>query len=273
MTFVIPETGDTALAQQFVDWVATATWKDSREYLTAHAGTLLTAPAEAALQQLIDENPDHQVLALHQWILAGARAEGVEAAYDALEESLHFRALTETLVAWVTTQSWDEAHAFFEAHQDESLTDEAESVLAALATDNPEQPDLLAHQGLLALCRIDGSEKAYLLLSDIDRLRGLIASPAGQKYPVRALPRARLLAGLFPEDPEAVLALALAAMREGDREGMELAIGRCVAMTGPSLRREFARRLGELADTEPDLAPVLRVLEGVFRKSSEDTPS
>ncbi|MDP9074165.1 MAG: hypothetical protein M3N98_08330 [Actinomycetota bacterium] len=273
MTFVISQEGDTGVAQQLVEWVTTSTWTDSRAFLVEHADALLTPSAEAALQQLIDDNPDHQVLVLHQWILQGARSDGIDAAYVALDMSIRFRALAEGLVAWVTTQSWDDARAFFDQHAHDLLTDEAEAVLAQLAVDNPGQPDLLAHQGLLALCRVDGADKAYLLLQDPDRLRGLVMSPAGQKDPARALPRARMLAGLFPEDPEAVLGLALAAMREGDRDTMERAIGVCHAIATAQQRRAFAQRLSELAEAEPDLAPVLFMLQGILDQPIEDPPA
>ena len=270
MSFVIAGTGDPALTHLLVEWVTTATWRDSKAFLDKHAEALLGEAGDAALQQLIDDNPDQEVLPLHQWILRGAVTSGVDTAYDTLDQSLRVRALAEGLVAWVSTQSWDEARAFFEQHADDLLTDEAESVLAALALDNPEQPDLVAHQGLLALCRIDGPDKAYNLLMDPERLRGLVMSPAGQSDPAWALPRARLLAGLFPEDPEAALILALAAMREGDRDEMERSIGRCAAISSPAQRQALAQRLSDLADTEPDLAPVLRMLKDMLDRPAGD---
>jgi hypothetical protein len=270
MSFVIAGAGDRALAHLLVEWVTTATWKDSKAFLDKHAEALLGEAGEAALQQLIDDNPDQEVLPLHQWILRGAVTGGVDTAYDTLDQSLRVRALAEGLVAWVSTQSWDEARAFFEQHANDLMTDEAESVLAALALDNPEQPDLVAHQGLLALCRIDGPDKAYGLLMDPERLRGLVTSPAGQSDPARARPRARLLAGLFPEDPAAAFSLTLAALREGDREEMERAIGRCVAISSPQDRRALAQHLSEMADAEPDLAPVLRMLKDVLDRPTDD---
>src|SRR5204863_8442463 len=103
------------------------------------------------------------------------------------------------------------------------LTDDADSVIAGLPVDNPDQPDLLAHRGLLALCRVDGPDKAYELLEDPERLHRLITSPAAQDDEDRALPRARLLAGLYPETAEAQFQLALAAIRAGEREEAERA--------------------------------------------------
>lgn len=272
MAFVMAPAGDgdPEVARHLVEWVTTATWNDSLAFLTEHAEELLTESGEAALQQLIADNPNQQVLPLHLGILHGARQEGIEAAYLALNQSLRVRALAEGLMAWVSTPSWDEAQAFFEVHADDLMSDEAEYVLGLLAVDNPEQPDLLAHQGLLSLCRIDGSDKAYHLLSDPERLRRLVMSPAGQKDLDRALPRARLLAGLFPDDPEALFNLALAAVWVGDRAAAERAMTRCAAVIPAEHRPTFGRRLSDLADTEPDMAAVLYMLQGYLDQRSDD---
>jgi len=264
MRFVIaePAGGDAGLAGQLVEWVGTPTWDASRDFLAAHADALLTEPAEAALQQLIDDNPTEQVLPVHLAILQSARDDGIDEAYQVLAESLQFRALTELLVTWVGTRSWDEAREFFDQHEEALLTDEAEAVLAVLAIDNPGQPDLLAHQGLLGLCRIDGPDRAYRLVTDLERLRGLALTMAGQRDRHRGVPRGRLLAGLSPEDGEAHFSLAFSALWADDREEAQRAILRCAAVSSPAERADFARRLGELADTEPDLAPALYMLRG-----------
>ncbi len=92
------------------------------------------------------------------------------------------------------------------------MTEEAEAVLAVLVVDNPAQPDLLAHQGLLTLCRIDGPDRAFGLVADPERLRVLTMTIAGQRDRHRGVPRGRLLSGLFPEDGEAHFSLAVAAL-------------------------------------------------------------
>lgn len=274
MSFVTGGLSDeeTALAQTFVEWVTTATWPESRAYLEQHAEVLLTDQAEAALQRLVESNPGQQVLVLHVEILRAARGD-VDAAYQVLAESVRRHAMAEGLVAWVSTQSWEEARDFFDRHAGDLLTDEAESVLAELALDNPDQPDLLVHQGLLSLCRIDAPDKAFALLSDPERLQGLVESPAGAGDPVRARPRAQLLAGLYPEAPEPRFSLALAALRAGERDEAERAIAYCAAMLEPSDRAELAARLRALADTEPDLAPGLDMLQIYLQPAGGDPPA
>src|SRR5580704_2031034 len=168
MTFVLPDEadGDPALAQLVVAWVTSDNWGESRKFLTEHADELLTESGEITLQQLIDGNPDQEVLGLHQELLEAARVGGIEAAFDAIDESIRRFALAERLVAWVSTQSWDDARAFFDDNAEIFSTEEAESVLDELVDDNPGQPDLLAHQGLLAMIGLDGTDAAFALLDE-----------------------------------------------------------------------------------------------------------
>ena len=256
MSFVITadRDGQPGLSRRLVEWVTTGTWDESRAFLTDHADELLTEPAEAALVQLVADNPDEQVLQLHVELLAAARAGGIDAAYAALLESVNRHALAELIVAWVGTQSWEEARAFFDEHEDALATDEGEVVAAVLAADNPDQPDLLVHRGLLTLCRVDGADKAFELLLDPERLRTLVTGPGGKSDPAWALPRARVLAGLFPEEPEAQLLLVMAALRSDDREEAARAITNTATLLGPGQMPALGRRLGELAEREPDLA-------------------
>ncbi|MEA2842459.1 MAG: hypothetical protein QOJ69_130, partial [Actinomycetota bacterium] len=129
------------MARRLVDWVTTENWDESRAFLADHADHLLTDEADAALIRLIDDSPDEQVLQLHLELLRAARTGGIDAAYAALLESVNRHALAELIVAWVGTQSWEDARAYFDQHQDALLTDEAEVVSNVLAADNPEQPD------------------------------------------------------------------------------------------------------------------------------------
>ncbi len=93
--------------------MSTPSWDASRQFLTERAETLLTEAAEAALRQLIDDNPTEQVLPVHLAILQSARDDGIDEAYQALAESLQFRVLAELLVSWAGTQSWDDAASLF----------------------------------------------------------------------------------------------------------------------------------------------------------------
>ena len=243
-----------------------------RAFLADHADHLLTDEADAALRRLIDENPGEQVLELHLELLRAARGGGIDAAYQALLASVSRHGLAETIVAWVGTESWEDARAYFDQHQDALLTDEAEAVAAVLAADNPDQPDLLVHRGLLTMCRVDGPDKAFDLLVDPERLRNLVTGSGAKNDPGWALPRARMLAGLFAEEPDAQLLLVLAALRAEDRDEAARAVANCAVLLGPTQMPALVRRLGDMADAEPDLAAALAWLRSLVAPGSEDHP-
>jgi hypothetical protein len=266
MTFVLPDEagGDPALAQLVVAWVTSDNWGDSRKFLTEHADELLTEAGGITIQQLMEGNPDQEVLGLHQELLEAARVGGIDAAYDAIDESIRRFALAERLVAWVSTQSWEEARALFDDNEREFATDEAESVLDELVDDNPGQPDLLAHQGLLALIRLDGADFAFSLLDEPEALGDLVTSSANRADPARAIPRARLLAGLYPDNLGAQLALATTALILGDRNESLRAIARCAESLPKAQQAELAAQLSQLADAQPELAAGLLMLREVL---------
>lgn len=262
MTFVLPDEADSdpALVEKVVAWVSSDNWGNSRKYLAEHSDALLSDAAEGALLQLIECNPDQEVLPLHGELLDAARAGGIDAAYEAIDESIRRFALADRLVAWVSTQSWDEARTFFDEHVDDFATDEAESVLDELVDDNPGQPDLLAHQGLLALIRLDGPDAAFTVFEDPEALGDFVTSSANQADPTRAIPRARLLAGLYPDNVGAQMALATTALVLGDRDEALRAISRSAQSLPAAERQMLAQALSGLAETQPDLAPGLTML-------------
>ncbi|MDQ1376759.1 MAG: hypothetical protein QOE15_932 [Acidimicrobiaceae bacterium] len=266
MSFVLPEEPETdpALTQLVIAWVTSENWGESRKFLSEHADELLTENAEIAIEELIEGNPDQEVLGLHQELLEAARVGGIDTAYDAIDESIRRFALAERLVAWVATQSWDEARALFDQHAEEFGTDEAESVLDELVDDNPGQPDLLAHQGLLSLIRLDGADFAFSILDEPEALGDLVTSSANRADPFRAIPRARLLAGLYPDNIGAQLALATTALIIGDRNEAMRAIARCAESLPQQQRAELAEQLAKLAEAQPELASGLASLQGIL---------
>ena len=263
MTFYLPDKAqaDAALVDLALAWVTAENWGDSRAFLTDHADALLTEAGETTLQQLVDKNPDQEVLDLHRELLEAARIGGIDAAYQAIDESVMRFALAEELVSWVSTQSWDDARAFFDQHAAAFLTDDAESVLDELVDDNPGQPDLLAHQGLLGLIRLDGADAAFSLLDDTEALGDFVTSSANQADPARAIPRARLLAGLYPDNVGAQLALATTALVRGDRNEAIRAISRGAHSLPKADQELLAQALADLAERQPDLASGLMVLK------------
>jgi hypothetical protein len=266
MTFVLPDEadGDPDLARLLVAWVSADNWGESRRFLTEHADSLLSEPGEVTLQQLVAGNPDQEVLGLHQELLEAARVGGIDAAYEAIDESIRRFALAERLVAWVSTQSWDEARAFFDEHAAVLATAEAESVLDELVDDNPGQPDLLAHLGLLSLILLDGADAAFALLDDTEGFGDFVVSSANREDPARAIPRARMLAGLYPDNIGAQLALATTALAMADRNEAMRAIARCTESLPRQQQAELAQALSSLAASQPDLAPGLLMLQDLL---------
>lgn len=266
MTFALPDEagGDPALVSLVISWVTAENWGQSRLFLTDHAGDLLTDHAATTMQLLIAANPSQQVLGLHQELLEAARVGGIDVAYAAIDESIRHFALAERLVAWVSTQSWPEARQFFDEQAAEFATDEAESVLDELVDDNRGQPDLLAHQGLLTLIRLDGPDEAFSILEAPDQLGDLVTSAANRDDPARAIPRARLLAGLYPDNLGAQLALATTALALGERNEALRAIARCADSVPKEQQAELGRQLATLAEARPDMAADLMVLQGLL---------
>jgi hypothetical protein len=266
MTFVLPDEADSdpALANVVVAWITAPNWGESRIYLTEHSDELLTESAQTTIEQLIDANPDQEVLGLHHELLEAARVGGIDTAYDAIDESIRRFVLAERLVQWVSTSSWDEARAFYDAEAEIFATDEAESVLDELVDDNPGQPDLLAHQGLLTMIRLDGPDQAFTLLTEPEELGDFVISAANREDPVRAIPRARLLAGLFPDNIGAQLALATTALALDEKVEAQRAIARCAASLSVEARGELATALAGLADSQPDMAPGLMMLRDLL---------
>ncbi len=266
MSFALPDQadGDAALAALVVSWVSAENWGQSRLFLTEHAEDLLSDRATVTMQRLVAGNPGQEVLGLHQELLEAARVGGIDVAYGAIDESIRHFALAERLVAWVSTQSWQEARQLFDEQAAHFATDEAESVLDELVDDNPGQPDLLAHQGLLTLIRLDGPDQAFSVLEAPDRLGDLVTSAANRDDPARAIPRARLLAGLYPDNLGAQLALATTALALDDGKEALRAIARCADSLPKQQQVELGRQLATLAEARPDMAAGLTMLQGLL---------
>jgi hypothetical protein len=73
-----------ALQALLWDWLLTPDWATSQTYLQTHP-LLLTDAAVHMLEELKRAQEDEQAMAIistHQILLQGARAEGIEAAYE-----------------------------------------------------------------------------------------------------------------------------------------------------------------------------------------------
>lgn len=251
---------DQAVRRQLTQWIDTATWPDSQAFLTAHADALLSDQAEGALEHLIDEFPGESTRPLHLRLLQDARRDGVDPAYLAMHTTRRGEMLTDLLITWVDTNTWQQSRQFLDEYGDELLTDDAETLLHTLFDANPDHPDRLTHLGLLALCRLHGLEQAYGLLSQ---------AGAAPTQPPPASPRdwlalVRLRAGLNPDDSDSLYEHAVVALMSEMPAEAEQAIARFAQNTPTWDRPSYARHLHELAVLHPQLTEGLARLRAAL---------
>jgi hypothetical protein len=139
-----------------IGWLNTPTWPSSHDHLTAHAGTLLGADTDTALDELaLDQNP--ALIDQHRAILAAARQGGIDTAYRPL-------LLHDLIGAWLDTPDWDTSRTFIDDHPD-LLTDEAAELVDQLIGQRATAA-LALHHALLTLIQHDGTVTSYQYLTD-----------------------------------------------------------------------------------------------------------
>ena len=150
-------------------WVRTATWAESKAYLSEHP-ELLDGQTDAALNELRLVNPDNSTLDLHARILTAARRLGIDSAYAPL-------VIRETIRAWIGTRTWTESAAYLRDHQAELLSDAARVALGEMVSEGDSNSDCALHwalQDLAVLGRVDEAY-AYLALGSAARASALAA--------------------------------------------------------------------------------------------------
>lgn len=190
------------------------------------------------------------------------------ATYAELRESLRQGAVTERLVDWVDTPTWEASRSLLDAHAAELVTDEAEAVLQTLVDEHPDAPKILAHLGLLALCRLDGIDAAYAVLDDPEHLRMALTIPPPAMTCRAPSCWPGLRAGLHSDDGDAHLGHALAALIAGAITEAERTIARCAQTSTSWERKARARYLADLVATRPDLADDLTRLHALLTRTT-----
>jgi hypothetical protein len=91
--------------------------------------------------------------------------------------------LSEQLIEWISTTTWDDSQAFLVAHDATLLTDMAEATLEHLIDLTPGQPQVVLHLAILQAARSHGIDAAYTVLGEsvvrqalTERLAGWVAS-------------------------------------------------------------------------------------------------
>jgi tetratricopeptide (TPR) repeat protein len=273
------------LTDQILAWIGISDWQASRAYLDDNATDLLTDETQAAIEHLIDINPAADTLQEHLELLTAARAHGANAAYAAHQEQLLTRHLTQTLGQWLATRTWPASRAFAAAHGDDLLHPAARAVFDDLSSQNPADPMLRLHRGLLGYAATAGFDAAYDLLPDTGRQRAMIADPATPAATRLAI--ARMHSGQAADDPVAHFQLAAATLlaienQSGPpaREAADVlareaaaALADCAANAAPYEQRDFARRLSQLGTEHPPLTAYTAELEHILIGKPDANPS
>ncbi|MGH8938593.1 MAG: hypothetical protein ACRDV2_04505, partial [Actinomycetes bacterium] len=129
-------------------WITAPTWRQSKNYFTAHEEELSADSAFVALEELlllVAPLADR-----HLELLDEIMAVGIDAAYQPL--------LLEDLVTdWISAANWQESRSFAEKHATELITCAAETALIRLG----HVTATVVHLALLGLARQDGLKAAY----------------------------------------------------------------------------------------------------------------
>jgi Tetratricopeptide repeat len=237
---------DPHTTQLIMDWINSAGWTESFNFLADEAGVLLTDGAEATLEHLIDANPHATELDQHLDLLRAARTDGIDtvhAEFLGQQASQHQAAV---LQAWIATESWPESADYLTEHTDDLLTDSAEQLLTQSVGD---QPQLLLYLGLLALARDLSVATAHAYITDPATLNGALQAATGH----RLLHLAQLNAGLHPDAAPAHLRHALAATALSAADEAAWAAHRCRDVSASWERPSLITQAKTFAAEHPDL--------------------
>jgi hypothetical protein len=258
---------DQQLTENVVGWVQAPDLPASRAYLLGNADALLTDLAEAALEHLIDANPGADALRGRLQLLRNARALGPDAAYRAQQEENDAQYRVALIIGWLRSQTWRASQDFATANNDALLDPATQATLAAFGHRDLRDPAVRLHRGLLGYAAAAGFDTAYELGADTARQASILHGPAIPADTRLAL--ARLHSGCAADDPEAHFQLATATLLAGNADEAAAALADCDDNAAPYEKRDFTRRLSELAAEHPQLAPLLAELQQIL---STDAP-
>src|SRR6202011_761844 len=152
-------------------------------------------------------------------------------------------------------RTWEASRAFATARSGELLHPTTGAILDDSGGQDPADPVLRLHRGLLAYAGTAGFAAAYDLLPDTTRQRQMLtdpATPAGTRLAV-----ARLHSGQADDDPEAHFQLATATLPD------------CAGNAAPYEQRDFTRRLAQLGTQHPQLAPFTAGLQHILTSNPD----
>jgi hypothetical protein len=181
----------------------------------------------------------------------------------------------------MSTRTWTASRAFAADHGDDLLHPATLAMLDHLGNQDPADPDLRLHRGLLGYAATAGFDAAYDLLTDTGRQHAISADPATPAETRLAV--ARMHSGQAADDPEAHFQLAaLTLLTIPDQDAPEAAaplareaaatLADCAANAAPYEQRDYARRLSQLGTEQPALAPHVAELQRVLTDKPDTEP-
>ena len=269
------------LVESVAAWINSADLDASRAYLHENSSSLLTDEADAVIEHLIDINPAAIRPPEYLQLLRAARTRGVDDAFAASRERLLAPHFAHILNEWLSAPTWTASRAFAVDHSDELLNPITAALLDGLSRQHPASSELQLFGALLGYAAGVGFDAVYDLLADPARQAAMLSDPATDIADRLAL--AQMRRGQAADDPEAhfqyavetlraiaaVLGTADATLPVGDITAAltgeaAAAVADCAANAAPWEQRDFGRRLAELADEHPQLAPQITELRDIL---------
>jgi len=226
-------------------WAATAGTEREAGFLAGEAELLTAVGTKAQMALLAELFPDNPVPVHAGRVLGAIAADGLTAVVGAVARGNHAAAAVH---AWLSTPTWTESRAYFEAER-RTLESEEAGLLLSARDDNV----MAQHAAILALVR-EGEVDPFDLAADPDAALGAANEAVRSGRPERLT----LLAAIAPAlaaDPFHGLLLAAAALLVDGRASDAAPAMEAAASSGtPEQRRAAAARYRRLAEVRPDLA-------------------
>ena len=251
-------------------WIRTATWAESKAYLSEHP-ELLDEQTDGALNELQLVNPDNSTLDLHVRIIAVARQLGLDSAYNSI-------VVREAIRAWIGTRTWTESAAYLRDHEAELLSEAAREALRNTAAEDDSKPDYALHwalQDLAVLGRVDEGY-AYLMLDPAGRgatLAALLSDTDMGVLETFAILAAQSMSG-NASDAHVSMFVATVGLLSGHVDA-ETALAPARSAQSDLTDADalaWSTRVSQLAQRHPDRGQALLTLNEVLAQRSQGSP-
>ncbi len=232
-------------------WITAPTWRQSKNYFTAHEEELSADSAFVALEELlllVAPLADR-----HLELLDEIMAVGIDAAYQPL--------LLEDLVTdWISAANWQESRSFAEKHATELITCAAETALIRLG----HVTATVVHLALLGLARQDGLKAAYDCVTDrrfaADRMRRALGEAESNTIVALAMLEGRVFGESFAAAAHLAVAGSLAGAPMSDTTKLEELAAQADVAERQRVTAEIAELIGRVPEHAGRLSSLPKIL-------------